>query len=108
MARKKRQGYNQGSRVSHRDIQGLNEQRLKSDMARLGRVAKTGAAVVGAAHSTPFAVGLAGTLLYKHEANRNPSQTRPKKALYPTGLGTHGISVPNPRWYGRIDKLDKI
>jgi hypothetical protein len=105
MARKKRQRYNQGSRVSHRDIQGLNEQRLKSDMARLGRVAKRGAAVVGAAKSTPFAVGLAASLLYK-KATRNPSQTRP--VMYSAGLGTHGISVPNPRWYGRIDKLDKI
>ena len=105
MARKKRQRYNQGSRISHRNVQALNEQRFKSDMARLGKAAKIGAGMVGAAYSTPFAVGLAGALLYK-EANRNPSQTRP--VMYSVGLGTHGISVPNPRWYGRIDKLDKI
>ena len=108
MARKKRQQYNQGSRVSHRNVQALNEQRLKSDMSRLGRAAKIGAAGIGVAYSTPFAVGWAGTLTYKGLKNAwgNPLPT--KHALYPTGLGTHGASVPNPIWYGRINKLDKI
>jgi len=108
MARKKRQKYNQGSRVSHRNVQALNEQKFKSDIARLGRAVKVGVGVIGAARSAPFAIGLAGIQAYKGLKNSSDNPSPTKKVVYSGGFGTHGISVPNPRRYRKINKLDKI